>query len=104
MTTGLLQNTAESPKFEPDWRIPGGYRCHICLIQEEEGDWSAIVLNLPGVGSCAQTKEEALENVREAILGAIESYVADGEDIPWCDVSSSQIPKDAEQRWILVNA
>ena len=80
------------------------YRCHVCLIPEEDGSFSAIVVNLPGAGSCGDTEEEALENVREAILGVIESYIASGEEIPWKDAESEDIPAGAKHKWMLVNA
>jgi predicted RNase H-like HicB family nuclease len=80
------------------------YRCLVCLIPEEDGTWSAVVLNLPGAGSCGQTKDEALGNVREAITGLIESYTEDGETIPWKNPTSEKIPNTAELTWIVVNA
>ena len=79
-------------------------RCLVCLIPEEDGTWSALVLSLPGAGSCGPTKEEALDRVREAIDGLIESYQEDGETIPWCDPRPEQIPSNAELAWIVVNA
>jgi predicted RNase H-like HicB family nuclease len=59
-----------------------GYYCRIRLIKEEEG-YSAIVLNLPGAASCGDTDEEAINNVREAITGCIESYRESNVPIPW---------------------
>jgi predicted RNase H-like HicB family nuclease len=87
----------------PNWLNSEAYRCHICLM-EEEGSVSAIVLNLPGAGSCGRTEEEALANVQEAIRGVIESYGMEGEDVPWQDAEPGDIPAGAKQRWILVNA
>lgn len=79
------------------------YRCHVALVSEDDGAYSAIVLNLPGAGSCGATKKEALDNVREAIIGVIESYIADDEDIPWADPACYSIPDDATEKWIIVN-
>jgi predicted RNase H-like HicB family nuclease len=87
-----------------NWSARTAYRCHVGLIREEDGSFSAIVLNLPGAGSCGETEQEALENVREAILGVIESYLASGEEIPWKDSESEDIPAGAKTKWILVNA
>jgi len=100
------ENTAISLHFDPNWfgRKPKAYRCHICLIPEEDGSFSAIVLNLPGAGSCGSTEEEAVQNVREAILGVIESHAAANEEIPWRDSMASDIPQGAKQKWILVDA
>jgi predicted RNase H-like HicB family nuclease len=78
------------------------YRCHVRLIQEDDGSFSAVVLNLPGAGSCGDTKEEAVRNVREAILAVIESYNDSHEDIPWRSQDEYGIVDDA--KWIIVNA
>jgi predicted RNase H-like HicB family nuclease len=102
-----LKNESRHAAFSLDWpRDTNVYRCHICYIAEDDGTFSAIVLNLPGVGSCGKTIEEATTNVREAILGTIESYIEDGEQIPWKDstLDSDNLPKDSVQKWILVNA
>ncbi len=89
-----------------DWPAPAknAYRCHIALVEEDDGSFSAIVLNLPGAGSCGKTREEALANVEEAIRGVIESYETDGQEIPWQDSDLDGVPAGAERTWILVNA
>jgi predicted RNase H-like HicB family nuclease len=88
-----------------DWAsTPNSYRCHVCVTRDEDGAFSAVVLNLPGCGSCGDTQEEALDNVREAILGVIESHIEAGEEIPWVDSMQSKIPKGAYAIWIVVNA
>jgi predicted RNase H-like HicB family nuclease len=106
MSIERLDNKAIT-QFE-DWRDQKdwtqAYRCHVCLIPEEQGGYSAIVLNLPGAGSCGDSEEEALTNVREAIEATIESYLEAGEEIPWQDSSRDDIPEGAKQTWILVNA
>ena len=82
-----------------------GYRCLIALVREEDGDYSAIVVNLPGCGSCGDSEEEAIENVKEAIRGTIESYVEAGEDIPWVDPNLEEKPEGTVRTtWIVVNA
>ena len=99
-------NTAVSLlKFDANW-LPSrakAYRCHICLIREEDGTFSAVVLNLPGAGSTAPLRRR-LCNVREAVLGVAESHAEAGEEIPWQDSLSCEIPENAAQKWILVNA
>lgn len=97
-------NTAITPVVSVDcWFPREAYRCHIILMEEEDHSFSAVVLNLPGAGSCGATEEEAIENVREAVLGVIESYQEAGEEIPWCNSSECEIPEGAKQRRILVN-
>jgi predicted RNase H-like HicB family nuclease len=104
MATMELKNTAETRTVDSNWITPKAYRCHVCLVREEDGSFSAIVLNLPGAGSCGDTEEEALQNVREAIHGLIESYSEAGQEIPWKNSTSDDIPNGAKQKWILVNA
>lgn len=99
-----LVNNAYPSKVESDWREKRAYRCHIALISEDDGSFSAVVLNLPGCGSCGPTEEEAIRNVREAISGVIESHNSAGEEIPWIDMAEEDIPVDSKRTWILVDA
>jgi predicted RNase H-like HicB family nuclease len=99
-----ILNGFETEVIDPkDWDTTAKYRFHILLIPEESGEFSAIVLNLPGVGSCGATEEEAMKNVKEAIAGAIESFQEDGEDIPWVDSTKETIPAGTTQKWILLD-
>ena len=86
-----------------EWN-PKSYRCHVCLIREDDGGFSATVLNLPGVGSCGDTEDEAMRNCREAISGALESYAKANETVPWLDPRSYEIPDGATDRWIVLDA
>ena len=106
MPTFELENTAgRSPEIAAQsWLERSAYRCDICLIREEDGSFSAVVLNLPGAGSCGETSEQAMENVREAVLGVIDSYLEAGEEIPWRDSTSDDIPVGATRKRILVDA
>jgi predicted RNase H-like HicB family nuclease len=96
-------NLALSVVDNAEWK-QNQFRCLVSFIPEEDGTWSAVVLNLPGAGSCGQTKEEALENVREAIAGLLESYAEDGTSPPWSDPASEDIPDNSKFAWIVVNA
>lgn len=100
-----LTNNAESCLVRQDQWVEsrGTYRCHVLLIKEEDGGFSAVVLNLPGAGSCGDTEEESLLNVREALHGVIRSYLDAGKEIPWVDSLATEIPADAKHKWILVN-
>lgn len=73
----------------------------VALVAEETG-YSAFAVGLPGVVSQGETEQEALANIREALAGAIESYLAHGEDIPWDD-ALDDIPEDATIRWVAVD-
>jgi len=59
---------------------PISYR--VLLRKEPEGGFTAIVPSLQGCISYGGTIDEAIEMVREAIVGYIESLEAHGEEIP----------------------
>jgi predicted RNase H-like HicB family nuclease len=99
-----MSNEAYTPHWDPDWRSRHAYRCYVCLLREDDGSFSAVVLNLPGAGSCGETEEEAMRNVDEAIRGVIESHEAFGEDVPWREIGDCEIPAGAKLKWILVDA
>ena len=99
-------NDAEKPTDVAEWTPDASYRCHIAIIPEDDGDFSVVVLNLPGAGSCGDTEGGAVENCKEAVRAVIASYQESGEAIPWVSDydSDSDIPADAKCKWILVNA
>ena len=49
---------------------------------EFAGYYNALVPALPGCFSYGASKEEALENIREAIAAYLEDLDAEGEDVP----------------------
>lgn len=49
---------------------------------DEEGGYVATVPSLPGCISQGETRSEALENIKEAIQGYIESLEKHGEAVP----------------------
>jgi len=97
-------NDASTIHCSPNWHLENAYQCQIGLTEEEDGTFSAIVLNLPGAGSCGSTEDEALCNVKEAVEGVIESHRDAGEEIPWRQVFNCDIPAGARLKWIFVNA
>jgi predicted RNase H-like HicB family nuclease len=54
----------------------------VVLIPEEEGGYSVTVPALPGCVSQGETREEALEMIREAIELYLESLQAHGDPTP----------------------
>ena len=102
--------TAHTPFNQPETvgasqLAPGVLRCHLAILRDEDGGYSVIVLNLPGVGSCGATEDEAVSNTKEAIVGVVESYREDGLDIPWATIDAyrDKIPEGANLKWILVH-
>jgi predicted RNase H-like HicB family nuclease len=54
----------------------------IILEPQEEGGYTVTVPALPGCISEGDAKEEAIENIKDAISGYIESLKKHGEPIP----------------------
>lgn len=98
-----LNDSTRSQVTLDAWRKPAeAYAIHLLIVPEEAGGYSAIALNLPGAGSCGDTKEEAMENAREAVKGVLESYKDAGESVPWVNSRSDTTP--GEKKWITVHA
>lgn len=93
-----------SETIDPEtWTLAPAYRCHLLIVNEEDGTFSAIVLNLPGAGSCGDTEDEAIENAKEAVRGLIASYEAAGDHIPW-KKDGGDVPSGGKHKWVLVDA
>ena len=54
----------------------------VALLREEDGGYSVTVPALPGCITQGDNLPEALDRVREAILGYIETLQAHGEPVP----------------------
>jgi len=54
----------------------------ILIEQDEDGIFVAQVPSLPGCVSQGRTRQEAIENSKEAIIAYIESLAAHGEPVP----------------------
>jgi predicted RNase H-like HicB family nuclease len=57
-------------------------RYRVLIEQDEEGGYVAEVAALPGCISQGKTRSEAIDNIKEAIAGYLESLQAHGEPIP----------------------
>ena len=54
----------------------------VLIEQDEDGVYVAEVPSLPGCISQGQTREQALENIKEAIAAYLESLEAHNEPVP----------------------
>ncbi len=52
------------------------------IDQEEDGRWIAEVPDLPGVITCGQTRQEAVEKVQALTLRVLADRLEHGESIP----------------------
>ncbi|MBM82938.1 MAG: hypothetical protein CMJ78_20440 [Planctomycetaceae bacterium] len=57
-------------------------RYRVTIEQDEDGAFCAEVPALPGCISQGQTRSEALDNIKEAIAGYLESFESHGEPVP----------------------
>ena len=86
-----------------EWTPTKGVTIDLLITEDEEGIYSAVAVNLPGAGSCGDTKEEAEENAKEAIRGVLESYLDARTAIPWKDTTNFIPPFGAELKRIVVH-
>ena len=73
-------------RYEVQWiakgRAPMSTIRQVILHPAEDGGYWVEVPSLPGCFSQGETKEEALENIKEAIALYIEDMLAAGEEVP----------------------
>jgi predicted RNase H-like HicB family nuclease len=83
--------------------VPAGQYCVLVVLgQEEDGQIPVTVPRLPGVVSQGADEAEALVNIREALAGAIEEYMASVGEIPWTEEEPGAPPERA--RWVWIDA
>jgi len=79
------------------------YECRGMFVLEDDGQYSAYCLNLPGVQSCGDTLEDAMRNLDEAFAVTIETYMDMGVEIPWEDISGQYRAESGELRRTVVH-
>ncbi len=52
------------------------------LTQDEDGRWNAVVPALPACYTWANTREEALAYIQDAVRCCVEDMIAHGEPLP----------------------
>ena len=55
------------------------YKVSVILRKEEEGGFSVQCIELPGVISEGETRDDALKNIKEAIIGYLEAFSEEKE-------------------------
>ena len=83
-----------------DASTPRMYRSAVLLEPDPDGGYTVTIPALPGVVSEGDTIEEALDNIREALTAAIESYHELDMPIPW----QEERRIEGLVKWIVVNA
>ena len=64
---------------------------YMVIIERAEHNYSAYVPDLPGCVAAAETKNEVIDLIKEAIELHVESLKNDGEQIPKPNSSSTYI-------------
>ena len=54
----------------------------VIMTVDEDGKYTAVVPIIPGCLSCGDTREEALKNIRDAILLCLQSREEEGWEFP----------------------
>lgn len=73
------------------------------ILDEEEGGFTVVARNLPGVVSEGDDIESASENIKDAFREMILSYQDSGEQIPWVDGTVEVFGQVAVEKRLLVN-
>lgn len=75
----------------------------VLLCEEPEGGYSVHCLDLAGIVSQAETAREAIDNIKEAITGALASFKESGQEIPYTNVQVDEAPTNSKELLVLVN-
>lgn len=88
-------------KFEQYSPPRRSFQAVVC--PEDEGGFSVLALNFPGVISQAETEVEAEENIREAFLAMLESCQKHGEALPYSPQPVIEMAAGCRQIWVKVD-
>ena len=78
--------------------------CRAAVIKDtESGRFTVLATRLPGCVSEGDTVSEAIENIREAFIGAVESYRELGIDIPWENVQFEERPEIVVELLVVID-
>lgn len=94
----------ENPVKRLSWKAsePGKRYRVFAGVKKEGGEHVSYCLNLPGAVSCGDSRDKAVENLREAVAGCIKSYLDAGKQIPWIKPLGSKDEYDFTE-WIDVD-
>lgn len=67
-------------------------RLELLIIRDDDGGYSAVAMNLPGVGGSGDSIDRAVADAKQAAQLALESY---GNVVPWRDPATYPIDEHA---------
>lgn len=68
---------------------------YLVVVEKGPASWGAHVPDVPGCVAAAESREEVLELIRDAIAFHIEGLRAEGEDVPVPASSAEVVEVDA---------
>lgn len=68
---------------------------YLVVVEKGVATWGAHVPDVPGCVAAAQSREEVIELIRDAIAFHIEGLRAEGEDVPVPASSAEVVEVDA---------
>lgn len=74
-----------------DWEKVMERRYSVIIEPDEDGVYVATVPSVPGVAEQGETVDEAVENLREALLFHLECMEEDGEELPPSDAPKREV-------------
>ncbi len=82
LRVGPMSASASRVLFAPAGKEEQRMKYRVLIKQDEDGVFVAEVPSLPGCISQGATRSEALENIKEAIAGYLDSLEAHNEPVP----------------------
>jgi len=93
--TNMIPMEAErtKPVYKVEkWNHDEAYRLTVSIFKDEgDEDYTALALNLPGAAGCGETHDEAVESLKESVLGLIKAYKGHGDKIPWESIFNDEL-------------
>jgi len=88
----LISSERDEPVYRVGkWNHGAVYRLTVSIFKGEgDEDYTALALNLPGAAGCGGTHDEAVESLKESVLGLLKAYKGNGDPIPWEPIVSDE--------------
>lgn len=95
------------PAVQSEWKVAFSavsnlVECRFFVVQDPNGIFCAQAENLPGVFTYGDSLAEVDENMREAFDLALETHLAEGEEVPWQEMHEP-LPRGSIRRRVLLN-
>jgi len=75
----------------------------VFILDEQEGGFTVVARNLPGVVSEGDDMPSAIENIKDAFREMLLSYQESQEEVPWVDGTVEVVGQVVVEKRLLVN-